>query len=53
MRCYLMRNGHIAAVEVLFGLLPKKKRRQKLHMPCFQSANTFSKASSCGITLVF
>jgi hypothetical protein len=23
------------------------------HMRCFQSANTFSKASSCGITLVF
>ena len=52
MRCYFMRNGHIEAVEELFGLVRKKKRRQR-HMRCFQSANTFSKASSCGITLVF
>jgi hypothetical protein len=35
-----------------FSDSPKKKRRQR-HMRCFQSANTFPKASSCGITLVF
>ena len=47
MRCYLMRDGRIAAVEDSpFSLM--KRRLQKL-MRCFQSASTFLKASSCGI----
>ena len=50
MRCYFMRNGHIDAVEELFGL---SEEEATANMRCFQSANTFSKASSCGITLVF
>jgi hypothetical protein len=51
MRCYFMRNGHIEAVEELFGL-SEEEATAKTHA-LFQSANTYLKASSCGITLVF
>ena len=51
MRCYFMRGGHIADVEELPDSLMKRRLQRRTRY--FQSANGFSKASSCGITLVF